>query len=75
MNRAGGDGMLLNELPMGESAVLLAAPCVLPSLFRPGGRIRMVMKRPELAVVETDGVGFALCDGLTKQIVVVRAPT
>ena len=67
--------MLLKELQTGESAVLLAAPCMLPSLFRPGGRVRMVMKRPELTVVETEGVGFALCDGLAERIVVVRAPT
>ena len=67
--------MLLSELPVGEQAVLLAAPEVLPRLFRPGGRVKMVMRRPELAVVESEGVGFALSHALTAQIVVVRAPT
>ncbi|MBE6702082.1 MAG: hypothetical protein E7585_01545 [Ruminococcaceae bacterium] len=67
--------MLLTELSVGESAILLAAPSILPAAFRAGGRVKMVMKRSELSVVESEGVGFALCGGLAASIVVVRAPT
>ncbi len=68
--------MILSELRAGDTAVLLAVPEVLlPDSLSPGGRISLVLNRPELAVVEAGGTCFALSGDLARKIVVVRAPT
>ena len=61
--------MKLTELKVGECGVLL------PSDLRPGGRVQMVMTRPELSVVTTGNAHFALSGDLAGQIIVIRAPT
>ena len=67
--------MFLNELSVGEQAVLLAVPgLLLPQSLAPGGKISLVLSRPELSVVEAGGTCFALSGDLARQIVVVRAP-
>ena len=68
--------MILSELRTGDVAVLLAVPEVLlPNSLSPGGRISLVLNRPELSVVEAGGTCFALSGELARKIVVVRAPT
>ena len=68
--------MKLTELKVGECGVLLAAPDVLlPSDLRPGGRVQMVMTRPELSVVTAGNAHFALSGDLAGQMIVIRAPT
>lgn len=66
--------MILTDLEPGESGVLLAVPgALLPLCLHPGGRILLVMKRPELAVVDADGARFALAGELARQIIITRA--
>ena len=68
--------MILTELKQGESAVLLATPDVLlPQALRPGGRVQLIMTRPELSVVTAGKSHFAVAGELAKRIIVVRAPT
>lgn len=65
--------MILTDLAPGEGGVLLAVPGVLlPLCLRPGGRISLVMKRPELSVVDADGARFALAGELARQIIITR---
>ena len=68
--------MILSELHKGESAILLAVPeSVLSFVLRPGGRVQLILSRPELTVVEVDGARFALSPQLSDRIVVLRAPS
>ncbi len=68
--------MLLSEFSTGQEGILLGAPSSrLGFAFQPGGRITVVMRRPELSVVEVGGKPFALAPQLAEQIVVVRIAT
>ena len=68
--------MILSELHKGETAILLAVPdSVLSFMLRPGGRVQLVLSRPELTVIDVEGARFALSPQLSDQIVVLRAPS